>query len=84
MRQFWPLYNFYVYNKKVRQDFLLSLGCTEGDARLYGGHSSHEGRVEVCRNDVWGTVCDRSWNLHDAVVVCRELGLPVVGKVEIW
>ena len=59
---------------------LLTTDCTHGDVRLLGGTSDSEGRVEVCVNGVWGTVCDDSWNYQDAQVVCRQLRLPFEGK----
>ena len=62
---------------------MLLTGCNDGDIRLQGGRASYdgvEGRVEMCRNNVWGIVCHNSWGPADAAVVCHELGLPRIGK----
>ena len=56
------------------------LGCVEGDIRLLDGTTSAEGHVEICKNNVWGSICRSGWDNIDARVVCRQLGFSVAGK----
>lgn len=48
--------------------------CRTGDLRLVGGSLKWEGRVEICFNGQWGTICDDLWSEKEAIVVCRQLG----------
>ena len=48
--------------------------CQNGDIRLVNGTTAFQGRVEICWNETWGTICDEYWSGHDAQVACRQLG----------
>ena len=54
--------------------------CSHGSIRLAGGSSSMNGRVEVCLNGHWGTVCDDEWTTIEANVACQQLGYSGSGR----
>ena len=72
----------YIYDDN---DAVLPPGvCDNGDIRLVGGTNQYEGRVEICWNEVWGTVCDDFWSGFDATVACRQLGFATTGKTLVF
>lgn len=48
--------------------------CENGDVRLVGGATGLEGRVEMCYNEEYGTICDIGFGRLEAGVVCSQLG----------
>ena len=54
--------------------------CTNGGIRLLGGQVPSEGRVEICVNKAWGTICDDVWTTSDANVACKQAGFSGSGK----
>ena len=50
-------------------------GCNhDGDVRLVKGTTLQEGRLEICIDSNWSTVCNDDWSNRDSWVVCRQLG----------
>ena len=82
--EIWPLracamnsmqYNHYYRYISVIKDNSTGLSFI---VRLVGGPSSHEGRLEVRYNNVWGTVCDDGFTDTEAAVACRSLNFTYV------
>ena len=55
--------------------------CTDEQIRLVGGGNDSLGRVEVCFNNAWGTVCNSRFGTNEAKVICRQLGFSDIGEV---
>ena len=55
--------------------------CQTGDIRLQDGPNVREGRVEVCINNAWGTVCNNLFGVDDAIVTCAQMNFSSEGKI---
>lgn len=59
-----------------------SATCKNGKARLVGGRNAYEGRVEICFNGEWGSVCGLQWYDSSVDLVCKQLGYKTPGNPE--
>ena len=48
--------------------------CEHGELRLVNGTNVLEGRVEICINNAWGTVCTEGASVDDVMVICQQMG----------
>ena len=71
---------------------LISVGaqqhCDVGEARLTSDSQQTSelqppsfGRVEVCVNGTWGSICGDNWGNVGASVLCRQLGHSPYGEI---
>ena len=67
-------YNDIVYTCNRDLVYIGTSTCKHGDIQLTGGEKEGEGRVEVCYNGVWGTVCANGWDETAETLVCDQLG----------
>ena len=57
--------------------------CVNEDLRLVGSlrETEAEGKVEMCIEREWFTVCVDEWTNNSTEVVCRQLGFSPDGEV---
>ncbi len=66
--------DIYFLDRRILQE-----DCTNGNLRLANPLSENSGRIEICMNRAWGTICDSAWQAQDNAVACRQLGYQPYG-----
>lgn len=64
----------------IDDDTTIVRECLTGEVRLAGG-SEEEGRIEMCLDGHFSTICYNHWDGLDAVVTCTQLGLESYGML---
>ena len=57
-----------------------AIPCTNGTLRLSDGFNPSNGRLEICVNEVWATVCGTGFTDEMAAAACTGMGLPSDGE----
>ena len=60
--------------------------CKSGTIRLVSESNSHfrsYGRVEICIDQAWSTICDKYFDNFDASVICHQLGFSRYGNITV-
>ncbi len=66
-----------MYNRII---LLPGVSCSNGQLRLVGGPSPSEGRVEMCWDGTWGSICRSSWYSEETAIACEQLGFQSESK----
>lgn len=56
--------------------------CTDGEFQIipYDNYNQQMGRIEICANNTWGTVCSDFFDDIDSKVACVQLGYSHLGN----
>ena len=65
----------------IGDDYEYYMGDIDNGDDYYFKDALTRGRVEICIDGSYGTVCADSWNDIDASIVCSELGYSRFGKI---
>ena len=75
----------FYHSKIIYLNFHYPIGiagnCTSGEVQLVDGKSKYEGRLEVCYEGSWTSLCSSGVNSHVAAVVCRQLNFTTIGNI---
>ena len=59
---------------------MTAIPCASGDIRMVGFARGNDGRVDICIDGRWGSICDEGWSTVDAQVACTQLGFSSEGS----